>query len=216
MMSRAAILTLTLSLSLSACSSGGRHQPTGAQQDADGDTGGAAPQGEGGASGSGGGAGMTVPPATGGTSGGSGGAGGEAGGRVEPDAAEPEPDATTATADVAAEDTAGPGKSDGAASGTVDWTSCGDPKAESKAGVTSAEFCAEFALVCGFGKGAGYYADLKACLAAYEGRDVHMYSDGKRVCVAYTVCAIANKLLKTDLCAVPEIYRCGHRTETKP
>ena len=86
----------------------------------------------------------------------------------------------------------------------------------SKPGVSSADFCAEFAIVCGFGKGAGYYADLKACLAAYEGRDVHMYSDGKRTCVAYTVCAIAQKQLKLALCGVPNIYRCGHRDETAP
>jgi hypothetical protein len=102
------------------------------------------------------------------------------------------------------------------APGSADWSNCGDRKTETKAGVTSAAFCAEYATVCGFGKGAGYYASLEACRAAYEGRDVHMYSDGKRLCVAYTICAIANKTLKPALCAVPEIYRCGHRDEGAP
>jgi hypothetical protein len=105
----------------------------------------------------------------------------------------------------------------GGSPGSVDWTDCGAPGAESKPGVTSAEFCDEFMKVCGYGAGTGYYADQKACLDAYEGRDVHKYTDTKRLCVAYTICAIANKKLKTSLCGVPEIYRCGgHRDDSPP
>jgi hypothetical protein len=39
----------------------------------------------------------------------------------------------------------------------------------------------------------GRYANMQACLDAYEGKDVHMYGDNKRLCVAYTVCAIGRR-----------------------
>jgi hypothetical protein len=76
----------------------------------------------------------------------------DSGGAPEADGPSIDPDAEEIMGDAALEDGAGNSGPDGGAGGKVDWANCGDPKTEAKAGVSSAEFCAEFAIVCGFGR----------------------------------------------------------------
>ena len=169
----------------------------GAGGDATSGTGGSGGSGTGGAGGGGAGGDQ------GGTAGG--GTGGDAGGSGGSHDAAPE-DAMTMSSD------------GGGAGGTMD---CGDP-IKGIAGVTAMDYCTAYARVCMFGQ-AGHYANMNDCVMTYGGHSTmhKAFDDGTRACVAYTICAIENHLLKLTICSLPDQYRCptaggSHRDDSPP
>lgn len=174
---------------------------TGGSGGATGGNGGSGGSGTGGAGGGGAGGDQ------GGTAGG--GTGGELGGSGGSNDASPE-DAMTM-------DTDG-GGAPGDAGGTMD---CGDP-IKGKAGVSAMDYCTAYDRVCMFGP-AGHYANMNDCVMTYGGHSTmhKAFDDGTRACVAYTICAIENHLLKLTICSLPDQYRCptaggSHRDDSPP
>jgi hypothetical protein len=171
-------------------------------------TGGSGGGGKGGTGGSG-----TGGSGTGGSGGdGTGGAGGDSGGSGGSD------DASVEDAMTMGSDDAGP---TGSADGPSGPMNCGDP-IKGTPGVTAMDYCTAYARVCVFGQ-AGHYANMNDCVMTYDGHSTmhKAFGDGTRACVAYTICAIENHLLKPTICALPDHYRCptgggSHRDDSPP
>jgi hypothetical protein len=180
--------------------SGGEEDNGGSGGDGSGGTAGSGASGTGGAGGGG----------TGGDRGGGGGTGGDLGGSGGGNDASLEEDAMTMSPDG--------GDGTGGSGAAMD---CGDP-IKGKAGVTAMDYCTAYARVCMFGQG-GHYANMNDCVMTYGGHSTmhKAFGDGTRACVAYTICAIENHLLKPSICSLPDHYRCptaggSHRDDSPP